>query len=83
MLDSGKLSGRAGAIQAAINLEIHSEKIDHVDIKLSGLNGQLPNLDLVNLAHRLCNKESVKHTFNNVDGGVCIYYELGWFYINV
>lgn len=71
MLDSGKLSGRAGAIQAAINLEIHSEKIDHIDIKLSGLNGQLPNLDLVNLAHRLCNKESVRHTFNNVDGGVC------------
>lgn len=83
MLDSGKLSGRAGAIQAAINLEIHSEKIDHVDIKLSGLNGQLPNLDLVNLAHRLCNKESVKHTFNNVDGGVCIHHELCWFYINV
>lgn len=74
MLDSGKLSGRAGAIQAAINLEIHSEKIDHIDIKLSGLNGQLPNLDLVNLAHRLCNKESVRHTFNNVDGGVCFYF---------
>ncbi|XP_050545919.1 glycosylphosphatidylinositol anchor attachment 1 protein [Daktulosphaira vitifoliae] len=69
VLDSGKLSSRAGAIQAALNLEIHSEKIDHVDIKLSGLNGQLPNLDLVNLAHRLCSKESVKHTFNNKDGG--------------
>ncbi|XP_050433672.1 glycosylphosphatidylinositol anchor attachment 1 protein [Adelges cooleyi] len=69
ILDAGKLNGRAGAIQAALNLEIHSEKIDHVDVKLFGLNGQLPNLDLVNLAHRLCNKESIRHTFNNKDGG--------------
>lgn len=57
--------GRGGAIQAAINLEIHSAKIGHIDVKLLGLNGQLPNLDLVNLVHRMCSKEGVKHTFNN------------------
>ncbi|XP_025419796.1 glycosylphosphatidylinositol anchor attachment 1 protein [Sipha flava] len=83
VLDSGKLSGRAGAIQAAINLEIHSEKIDHIDIKLSGLNGQLPNLDLVNLAHRLCNKESVRHTFNNVDGGAIGRNKVNTYYTNL
>ncbi|XP_025204359.1 glycosylphosphatidylinositol anchor attachment 1 protein [Melanaphis sacchari] len=83
VLDSGKLSGRAGAIQAAINLEIHSDKIDHIDIKLSGLNGQLPNLDLVNLAHRLCNKESVRHTFNNVDGGAIGRNKVNSYYTNL
>ncbi|VVC40320.1 Hypothetical protein CINCED_3A025613 [Cinara cedri] len=83
VLNSGKLSGRAGAIQAAINLEIHSEKIDHIDIKLSGLNGQLPNLDLVNLAHRLCNKESVRHTFNNVDGGAIGRNKVNTYYTNL
>jgi len=83
VLDSGKLSGRAGAIQAAINLEIHSEKIDHIDVKLSGLNGQLPNLDLVNLAHRLCNKESIRHTFNNVDGGAIGRNKVNTYYTNL
>lgn len=52
-------------IQAAVNLEFHSTKISHVDVKVEGLNGQLPNLDLVNLVHRLCSKEGLKHTFKN------------------
>ncbi|CAG2066530.1 unnamed protein product, partial [Timema podura] len=49
VLDHGDMTGRGGAIQAAINLELHAEKIGHVDVKVEGLNGQLPNLDLVNL----------------------------------
>ncbi|XP_063237453.1 glycosylphosphatidylinositol anchor attachment 1 protein [Bacillus rossius redtenbacheri] len=67
VLDHGDMMGRGGAIQAAINLELHSEKIGHVDVKVEGLNGQLPNLDLVNLVHRLCSKEGVRHTFKNRD----------------
>ncbi|KAI5750531.1 hypothetical protein M8J76_016464 [Diaphorina citri] len=59
-----------GAIQAAITLEIQSHRIDHIDVKVSGLNGQLPNLDLVNLIHRLCGKEGIKHTFHNVEAKV-------------
>lgn len=51
--------------QAAINLELHAEKIGYIDVKIEGLNGQLPNLDLVNLVHRLCSKEGVRHTFKN------------------
>ncbi|XP_026678671.1 glycosylphosphatidylinositol anchor attachment 1 protein-like [Diaphorina citri] len=70
VLDSGDLEARGGAIQAAITLEIQSHRIDHIDVKVSGLNGQLPNLDLVNLIHRLCGKEGIKHTFHNVEAKV-------------
>lgn len=65
VLDHGDLEGRAGAIQAAINLELHSSHVSHIDVKVEGLNGQLPNLDLVNLIHRLCQRENVHHTFKN------------------
>ncbi|PSN54175.1 Glycosylphosphatidylinositol anchor attachment 1 protein [Blattella germanica] len=65
VLDHGDMMGRGGAIQAAINLELHAEKIGYVDVKIEGLNGQLPNLDLVNLVHRMCSKEGVRHTFKN------------------
>lgn len=65
VLEHGSLLGRGGAIQAALNLEIHSARVGYIDVKLSGLNGQLPNLDLVNLVHRMCSKEGVRHTFNN------------------
>jgi len=34
-------------------------------VKIEGLNGQLPNLDLVNLVHRMCSKEGIRHTFKN------------------
>ncbi|KAG5900575.1 hypothetical protein JTB14_022880 [Gonioctena quinquepunctata] len=64
-LDHGDLKGRAGAIQAAINLELHSDKIGQMDIKIEGLNGQLPNLDLFNLASKMCAKEGLYHTFKN------------------
>lgn len=37
----------------------------HIDMKVEGLNGQLPNLDLFNLANRICIKEHVDHTFKN------------------
>lgn len=34
-----------------------------MDIKIEGLNGQLPNLDLFNLATKMCIKEGVVNTF--------------------
>ncbi|XP_054766515.2 glycosylphosphatidylinositol anchor attachment 1 protein-like [Lytechinus pictus] len=57
--------GRSGSIIAAINLELGSEFTDHIDLKIEGLNGQLPNLDLFNLAVRLCRLERVPVTFQN------------------
>ena len=58
----GELPGRSGAIQAAINLELGTDQISRVNVKLEGLNGQLPNLDLVNTVVRLCKKENIPTT---------------------
>ena len=62
-MDYGDLPARAGSIQAAINLEINEPKITHFNVKVEGLNGQLPNLDLVNLVNRLCLREGVGQLF--------------------
>nr|XP_022912699.1 glycosylphosphatidylinositol anchor attachment 1 protein [Onthophagus taurus] len=63
VLIAGDMKGRAGAIQAAINLEFHAPQISRIDIKIEGLNGQLPNLDLFNLASKMCWREGVPYTF--------------------
>ncbi|XP_015117329.1 glycosylphosphatidylinositol anchor attachment 1 protein [Diachasma alloeum] len=63
VLNAGDLDGRAGSIQAAINLEMHAMKVASIDVKIEGLNGQLPNLDLVNLAQNAIKKEMVRGTF--------------------
>lgn len=65
ILKHGTVNTRAGSIQAAVNLEFHSPKISHIDVKVEGVNGQLPNLDLFNLVHTLCSKEGIRHTFKN------------------
>lgn len=41
------------------------ELIAQIDVKVEGLNGQLPNLDLFNLATKMCFKEHVYYTFKN------------------
>ncbi|EZA48989.1 hypothetical protein DMN91_011736 [Ooceraea biroi] len=63
VLMAGDLSGRAGSIQAAINLEFHALKIASIDVKIEGLNGQLPNLDLFNLAQNMIAKEGIRQSF--------------------
>jgi len=60
----GELSAKSGSVQAAINLEIGTDKISHVDLSIEGLNGQLPNLDLVNTVARLCRRERVIPTLH-------------------
>lgn len=59
------LAGRSGPIQAAINLEFPGDKVRNLNLKVEGLNGQLPNLDLVNLAVRLGRREQVHVTLHN------------------
>jgi len=59
VLDHGDLEARAGSLQAAINLEMSHEKFTHLNLKVEGLNGQLPNLDLFNLVTRLATKEGL------------------------
>uniref|UniRef100_A0A8C4UKP8 GPI-anchor transamidase component GPAA1 n=1 Tax=Falco tinnunculus TaxID=100819 RepID=A0A8C4UKP8_FALTI len=58
MRSSGTL-GRAGAIQAAISLELSSDVVTSFDVAVEGLNGQLPNLDLLNLFHAFCQKNGL------------------------
>lgn len=59
VLNSGHLEARAGSIHAAINLELQSFDLNHIDVKIEGLNGQLPNLDLLNLVQRIAAKEGL------------------------
>lgn len=74
VLDFGTLDARAGSIQAAVNLEIQGFDVDFIDVKVEGLNGQLPNLDLLNLIQRLALKEGIssghKQTSNQRRSGV-------------
>ncbi|XP_067323304.1 glycosylphosphatidylinositol anchor attachment 1 protein [Anolis sagrei] len=58
-LHSSGMLGRAGAIQAALSLELSSDVITSFDVALEGLNGQLPNLDLVNLFYSFCQKNNL------------------------
>lgn len=56
---SSEMLGRAGAIQAAVSLELSSDVITSFDVAVEGLNGQLPNLDLVNLFYAFCQKNGL------------------------
>ncbi|XP_075067737.1 GPI-anchor transamidase component GPAA1 [Mixophyes fleayi] len=58
-IKSSVMMGRAGAIQAAISLEISSDVITSFDVVVEGLNGQLPNLDMVNLFLAFCKKNQL------------------------
>ncbi|XP_017963993.1 glycosylphosphatidylinositol anchor attachment 1 protein [Drosophila navojoa] len=55
----GNLPARAGALQAAVNIEVEDLEIDYVDVKIEGLNGKLPNLDMFNLVQRIMAREGV------------------------
>ena len=63
-IEAGELGGRSGSIQAAVNLEIPQDTISKINVKLEGLNGQLPNLDLVNTVVRLCKRERIVPTLH-------------------
>ena len=58
--------GRAGAIQAAINLELDGADVSFMQILVESLNGQLPNLDMVNMVARLCSSEGIPVELNKL-----------------
>ncbi|GFX84619.1 glycosylphosphatidylinositol anchor attachment 1 protein [Trichonephila clavipes] len=62
---SEKLQSTSGLIQGVINLELSDFYFSHVDIKIEGLHGQLPNLDLFNLAVELCIREEIPTSFQS------------------
>ncbi|XP_069587930.1 glycosylphosphatidylinositol anchor attachment 1 protein-like [Ranitomeya imitator] len=58
-MQSPVMMGRAGAIQAALSPEICSDVITSFDVVVERLNGQLPNLDMVNLFLAFCQKNQL------------------------
>ncbi|XP_046821279.1 glycosylphosphatidylinositol anchor attachment 1 protein [Vespa crabro] len=83
ILVAGDLPGHAGSIQAAINLELHAMKISSIDVKVEGLNGQLPNLDLFNLAQNMIAKEEIQKTFQRrVDSTDTNKLKKWWYHFN-
>lgn len=78
-MDWSPLQGRGGSIQAALCLELSSDVVTSLDVVLEGLNGQLPNLDLINLFYAFCQKIGVLCTIQGkVTGqtqrGILLYY---------
>lgn len=56
------LDAHAGSIQAGLALEFPHEKFYSIDLRHNGVNGQLPNLDLINTIVHLCEKNSIATT---------------------
>lgn len=57
------LYGHGGSIQAAIIFDFPTEHVTHFDLLIEGLNGQLPNLDVINLVFQIGRFESVPIKF--------------------
>lgn len=55
-----------GSIEAAINIDYasNSDFLDYVEIYYDGLNGELPNLDLLNVAVKITQHEGMKVSLN-------------------
>ncbi|CAF1057808.1 unnamed protein product [Rotaria sordida] len=60
------LDAHAGSIQAGLALEFPHEKFYSIDLRHNGINGQLPNLDLINTIVQLCDKNSIATTLYSV-----------------
>ncbi|OWZ13938.1 Transmembrane protein [Phytophthora megakarya] len=65
----GVLPMRAGVIRAAVNLETLSDShhVNSVGIYTAGMNGQLPNLDLVNTAVRAFRQHEIPTVLDRAD----------------
>ncbi|KAF4323983.1 hypothetical protein BBO99_00002168 [Phytophthora kernoviae] len=65
----GVLPMRAGVIRAAVNLETmyDAHSVDAVGIYTAGMNGQLPNLDLVNTAVRSFRQHKIPIILDRAD----------------
>jgi glycosylphosphatidylinositol transamidase len=60
------LDAHAGSIQAGLALEFPHEKFYSIDLRHNGINGQLPNLDLINTIVQLCDKNSIATSLYNI-----------------
>ena len=60
------LDAHAGSIQAGLALEFPHEKFYSIDLRHNGINGQLPNLDLINTIVQLCDKNSISTSLYSI-----------------
>ncbi|VDD81652.1 unnamed protein product [Mesocestoides corti] len=56
LIRGAKLVGRSGSIQAGINIELPTLGLARLDVSFQGINGELPNLDLINTVVRIAKK---------------------------
>ncbi|XP_064398574.1 glycosylphosphatidylinositol anchor attachment 1 protein-like [Halichondria panicea] len=63
-ISSHPLTGRSGCIQAVVNLELPSATIQYANIIAEGVNGILPNMDLVTVIVHLCKMEGIETAFH-------------------
>ncbi|KAG7847810.1 hypothetical protein KL941_001989 [Ogataea angusta] len=65
------LDETGGSMESAIVIEYSSEsdELDYVEVKYVGVNGQLPNLDLVNCAVMISEHEGFKVSLHNTPKG--------------
>lgn len=70
------LDDTAGSIDAAIVMEYPSELdgFDHMELYYEGLNGQLPNLDLINTATTIARHESMRVSVQGINIGSTDYW---------
>lgn len=59
IVQGSKLDGRSGGLQAGIVLEFPSLNLAQLDVSYQGVNGELPNLDLINTVARLARKHGI------------------------
>nr|CDS25815.1 glycosylphosphatidylinositol anchor attachment 1 [Hymenolepis microstoma] len=59
IVQGSKLDGRSGGLQAGIVLEFPSLNLAQLDVSYQGINGELPNLDLINTVARLARKHGI------------------------
>ncbi|VDO03755.1 unnamed protein product [Rodentolepis nana] len=59
IVQGSKLDGRSGSLQAGIALEFPSLNLAQLDVSYQGINGELPNLDLINTVARLARKHGI------------------------
>lgn len=59
------LDERSGPIQAAIILEFYGKEYARANLKIQGMNGQLPNLDILNLGVEIATREQITVYIND------------------
>ena len=53
------LRGHAGKIQAALVIDFPDDNVNGFDVVIEGINGLLPNLDLINMAFAVSHSEAI------------------------